>query len=107
MISEDIIMPHITSEPQTVAQIAELAGIKPHMCAGYLRTLNGMGMVRLGVMQKGHSKTINTYRLPDEVKRVQAQREEYRGGPLPLRYEPKETQRVSFYRGVHTPAHRA
>lgn len=104
MISEDIIMPHITSEPQTVSQIAQRAGIKPQICAGYLRTLNGMGMVRLGVMQKGHSKTINTYRLPEETKRVQEQREEYRGGPLPLRYVPRETQRVSFYRGVHTPA---
>ena len=107
MISEDIIMPHITNEPQTVAQIAQRAGIKPQICAGYLRTLNGMGLVRLGVMQKGHSKDVNTYRLPEETKRVQAQREEYRGGPLPLRYEPKETQRVSLYRSVHTPAHRA
>ena len=102
------ILPLITHGPQTVAQIAAQAGIKPMHCAGYLRTLHKAGKVRLGTMKKGHTKDINTYRLPDPVKRIPQQREEWRGGPLPLRYQPRESSYYSFYSRVSmTPANRA
>ncbi len=105
-MTSETILSLITAEPQTVAQIAAQAGIKPQLCAGYLRTLHRAGQVRLGTMKKGHAKDINTYRLAEPVKHQPQQREEWRGGPLPLRYQPRESSYYSFYsRGVaHPPA---
>ena len=105
-MNHETILPLITHEPQTVAQIAAQAGIKPQLCAGYLRTLHRAGKVHLDVMNKGHSKDINTYRLAEPVKHQPQQREDYQPGPLPLRYQPRESSYYSFYSSgvVHTPA---
>lgn len=97
------ILQFVSNEPQPIAEIARKAGTTPKLCAGHLRALHGDGKIRLGAVQTG-KRTLNTYRLAEPVKHAPQQREEYRGGPLPLRYESKETQRISFYRGVHTPA---
>ena len=100
------VLQFVTNDPQPIAEIARKAGTTPQLCAGHLRALHRDGKIRLSTVQIG-KRTINTYRLAEPLKHSPQQREDYQPGPLPLRYETKETQRVSFYRSVHTPAHRA